>query len=102
MVPRVETFHPVSTALHLNELPLRITTGFSRFVTGPEDSNETRYLSEAEHQLSFDYDCRFELGRSGLHGKLYAIVAWALGHFGPGFIEYPFPPTRTSASLPIH
>jgi len=57
---------------------------------GTTTLNETRYLSEAEHQLSFDYDCRFELGRSGLHGKLYAIVAWALGHFGPGFIEYPF------------
>jgi len=98
MVPRVETFHPVSTALHLNELPLRIV----KVRYGTTTLNETRYLSEAEHQLSFDYDCRFELGRSGLHGKLYAIVAWALGHFGPGFIEYPFPPTRTSASLPIH
>jgi hypothetical protein len=88
----------VSTALHLGELPLRI----SKVRYGTTTLNETRYLSEAEHQLSFDYDCRFELGRSGLHGKLYAIVAWALGHFGPGFIEYPFPPTRTSASLPIH
>ena len=99
MVPQVsEMFHPVSTAHRFGELPLRIV----KVRYGTTTLNETRYLSEAEHQLSFDYDCRFELGRSGLHGKLYAIVAWALGHFGPGFIEYPFPPTRTSASLPIH
>ena len=39
---------------------------------GTTTLNETRYLSEAEPQLSFDYDCRFEPGRSGLHGKLYA------------------------------
>ena len=32
---------------------------------GTTTLNETRYLSEAEHQVTFNYDCRLELSRSG-------------------------------------
>jgi hypothetical protein len=48
------------------------------------------YLSEAEHQLSFDSHCQFKLRRSGLHGKLYASVALALGHLAPGLLNILF------------
>jgi hypothetical protein len=37
-----EMFHPVSTALHFGELPLRITTGLLQVRNGTRTFNETR------------------------------------------------------------